>query len=169
MAGSTRTVVGRLGADEQGWQGLAKSSPAKANVSLGNRPRALRCRLVVRWKGWIGALDEVTLGEAAELLARSPHLLTDVVQSGSIPARTTDAEVRISRADIDLFCRRIAPPSRDRTSVHQCEPGNRSYESMVQAGHVASGTRVGRSLDWQHGAHRRAVEAGFRLLEAGSA
>jgi excisionase family DNA binding protein len=51
-------------------------------------------------------MDEVTLGEAAEMLNMSRRLLQDLVDGGHIPARTNSAVIRISRADIEVFRRR---------------------------------------------------------------
>ena len=57
----------------------------------------------VDWKGRIGPLDEVTLGEAAELLRLAPRLVRDLVDAGDLPARSDCAVVRISLADIEIF------------------------------------------------------------------
>ncbi|HUJ64305.1 MAG TPA: helix-turn-helix domain-containing protein [Acidimicrobiales bacterium] len=63
---------------------------------------------MVEWRGRIDPLDEVTLGEAAELLNISPRLLRDLVDAGQIAARTNGDVTLISRADIDVFRRRAA-------------------------------------------------------------
>ena len=62
------------------------------------------------WRGRIGLLDEVTLGEAAELLNLSPCLLRALVDAGDIPARTNNAVIRISRTDIEVYGRRFHLP-----------------------------------------------------------
>jgi excisionase family DNA binding protein len=62
----------------------------------------------MEWRGRIGSTDEVTIGEAAELLKVSPRQVLDLVNAGRLPARTNLAVVRISRADIDLFRLRSA-------------------------------------------------------------
>jgi hypothetical protein len=57
----------------------------------------------VEWRGRIGPGDEVTLGEAAELLKLAPQLVRDLVEAGKLPARSNCAVVRISLADIEIF------------------------------------------------------------------
>jgi hypothetical protein len=58
---------------------------------------------VVEWRGRIGPSDEVTLGEAAELLKLAPQLVRDLVETGKLPARSNCSVVRISLADIEVF------------------------------------------------------------------
>jgi Helix-turn-helix domain len=64
----------------------------------------------VEWRGRIGPMDEVTLGEAAELLNLPPGRVADLVDAGVIPARTNCSVIRISRLDIDLYRRRSEAP-----------------------------------------------------------
>jgi Helix-turn-helix domain len=58
---------------------------------------------VVEWRGRIGPGDEVTLGEAAELLKLAPQLVQDLVDAGKLPARSNFAVLRISLVDIEIF------------------------------------------------------------------
>jgi hypothetical protein len=60
----------------------------------------------MEWRGRIGLMDEVTLGEAAELLHLPPGRVADLVDAGVIPARTNCSVIRISRVDIEVYgCR----------------------------------------------------------------
>jgi predicted HTH domain antitoxin len=61
---------------------------------------------MVTWPGRIGPQDEVTLGEAAELLGLSPGRVTSLVEAGEIPARTNYSVTRISLGDIEVYRRR---------------------------------------------------------------
>jgi Helix-turn-helix domain len=57
----------------------------------------------VEWRGRIGPGDEVSLGEAADLLKLAPQLVRDLVDAGKLPARSNSAVLRISLADIEIF------------------------------------------------------------------
>ncbi len=61
---------------------------------------------MVTWPGRIGPLDEVTLGEAAEMLGLSPGRVSSLVEAGEIPARTNGSVTRISLGDIEVYRRR---------------------------------------------------------------
>ena len=65
---------------------------------------------VVEWRGRIGPGDEVTLGEAAELLHLSPQRVEDLVEAGVLPARTNCSVIRISLSDIEVYRRRFDSP-----------------------------------------------------------
>jgi hypothetical protein len=64
----------------------------------------------VEWRGRIGPDDEVTLGEAAELLRLPPQLVEDLVEAGVLPARTNSSVIRISLGDIEVYRRRFDSP-----------------------------------------------------------
>ena len=57
----------------------------------------------VDWKGRIGTTDEVTLGEAAELLGVAPLEVLGLVETDRLPARTNCSVIRISLADIEIL------------------------------------------------------------------
>ncbi len=63
---------------------------------------------VVEWRGRIGPTDEVTLGEAAELLDLPPSLVSDLVETGELPARSNCSVIRISLADIEVYRQQVA-------------------------------------------------------------
>jgi hypothetical protein len=73
----------------------------------------------VEWRGWIGPNDEVTLGEAAELLHLPPQLVEDLVEAGVLPARTNSSVVRISLGDIEVYRRRFDSPLITRGSARR--------------------------------------------------
>jgi len=62
------------------------------------------------WPGRIGPGDEVTLGEAAELLGLAPREVLVLVETDRLPARTNCSVVRISLADVEIY-RRTPHPS----------------------------------------------------------
>jgi hypothetical protein len=64
----------------------------------------------VEWRGRIGPMDEVTLGEAAELSHLPLGRVADLVDAGVIPARTNGSVIRISLADIEVYQRRFESP-----------------------------------------------------------
>ncbi len=58
---------------------------------------------VMPWHGRIGPSDEVTLGEAAEMLGLRPSRVQELVDADMLPARTNSSVIRISLADIEIF------------------------------------------------------------------
>jgi hypothetical protein len=91
---------------------------------------------MVEWRGRTGLADEVTLGEAAELLKMSPRLLRDLVDVGQIPARTNSAVIRISRADIDVFQLLADPGAFERRRI---SPSDRRHREGAGAGAASGG------------------------------
>jgi Helix-turn-helix domain len=63
----------------------------------------------VEWRGRVDTSDEVTLGEAAELLGLAPQEVLRLVDADQLPARTNSSVIRISLADIEIFRRRPEP------------------------------------------------------------
>jgi helix-turn-helix protein len=57
---------------------------------------------IVEWPGRIGPGNEVTLGEAAELLGLAPGRVRELVEADLLPARTDTSVTRISRADVEI-------------------------------------------------------------------
>jgi Helix-turn-helix domain len=57
----------------------------------------------VEWPGRIGPQDEVTLGEAAEILGLSPSRVRQLVETDELAARINYSVIRISLADIQLY------------------------------------------------------------------
>ena len=59
--------------------------------------------VVMEWRGRIGLADEVTLGEAAELLGLAPSYVQNLVDAGELPARGNYSVIRISLVDIHIY------------------------------------------------------------------
>ena len=57
----------------------------------------------MEWRGRIGLADEVTLGEAAELLDVAPSYVQGLVDTGELPARSNYSVIRISLVDIEIY------------------------------------------------------------------
>jgi excisionase family DNA binding protein len=57
----------------------------------------------MEWRGRIGLADEVTLGEAAELLGLAPSFVRRLVDTGTLPARSNCSVIRISLVDIEIY------------------------------------------------------------------
>ena len=72
----------------------------------------------MEWRGRIGLDDEVTLGEAAELLHLPPQRVEDLVEAGVLPARTNLSVIRISLGDIEVYSRRFDSPLVGRGARH---------------------------------------------------
>jgi excisionase family DNA binding protein len=58
---------------------------------------------LMEWRGRIGLADEVTLGEAAELLGVAPSFVQRLVDTGTLPARSNCSVIRISLVDIEIY------------------------------------------------------------------
>jgi excisionase family DNA binding protein len=57
----------------------------------------------MKWDQGLFGMDEVTLGEAADLLDLSPRQVNDLIDNGQLPARITSSSVRISVADVEIY------------------------------------------------------------------
>jgi len=57
----------------------------------------------MKWDQGLFGMDEVTLGEAADLLDMSPRQVNDLIDTGQLPARFTASSVRISVADVEIY------------------------------------------------------------------
>jgi excisionase family DNA binding protein len=57
----------------------------------------------MEWRGRIGLADEVTLGEAAELLGLAPSHVQVLVENGELPARSNCSVIRISLVDLEIY------------------------------------------------------------------
>ena len=60
----------------------------------------------MEWRGRISEADDVTIGEAAELLGLAPQDILSLVETDRLPARTDCSVIRISLADIEIYRRR---------------------------------------------------------------
>jgi excisionase family DNA binding protein len=63
----------------------------------------------MKWEHGLFGMDEITLGEAADLLGLSPRQVSDLVDTGVLPARITSSAVRISLADLEIYRVRSTP------------------------------------------------------------
>jgi excisionase family DNA binding protein len=57
----------------------------------------------MKWDQGLFGMDEITLGEAADLLDLSPRQVNDLIDTGQLPARITSSSVRISVADVEIY------------------------------------------------------------------
>jgi hypothetical protein len=57
----------------------------------------------MEWPGRISTSDEVTIGEAAEMLGLAPQEVMSLVETDRLPARSNCSVIRISLADIEIF------------------------------------------------------------------
>jgi excisionase family DNA binding protein len=62
----------------------------------------------MKWEQGLFGMDEVTLGEAADLLGLSPRQVNDLIDTGQLPARITSSAVRISLAEVEIYRARSA-------------------------------------------------------------
>jgi excisionase family DNA binding protein len=65
----------------------------------------------MKWDQGLFGMDEITLGEAADLLGLSPRQVNDLVDTGQLPARINSSVVRISLADVEIYRVRTASAS----------------------------------------------------------
>ena len=57
----------------------------------------------MKWDHGLFGMDEITLGEAADLLGLTPRQVNDLIDTGVLPARITSSAVRISVADLEIY------------------------------------------------------------------
>ena len=62
----------------------------------------------MKWDQGLFGMDEVTLGEAADLLGLSPRQVDVLIDTGQLPARITSSTVRISLAEVEIYRARAA-------------------------------------------------------------
>jgi excisionase family DNA binding protein len=62
----------------------------------------------MKWDQGLFGMDEVTLGEAADLLGLSPRQVDVLIDTGQLPARITSTTVRISLAEVEIYRARAA-------------------------------------------------------------
>jgi excisionase family DNA binding protein len=62
----------------------------------------------MKWDQGLFGMDEITLGEAADLLGLSPRQVNDLIDTGRLPARITSSTVRISLAEVEIYRARTA-------------------------------------------------------------